>query len=157
MIPGHILETVPHAWNVSAVTIKLERYATSSKLSCWCPGLTIVSHCLKVDPHQIGQQEGISPWVPGAIANMKGIGCICAAPSSGEIRVWHFADNSGTTMRYSVRNVGFTGDLSRSPDLKNAPCDNEIEILTEIPNNSWSNWLYVDPVYGEIDRFTRYK
>jgi hypothetical protein len=28
-------------------------------------------------------------------------------------------------MRYSVWNVGFTGDLSRSPDLKNAPCDKE--------------------------------
>ena len=60
-----------------------EIYATAMKAHfARASGRTIVSHSLKIDPHQIGQQEGIPPRIPGPIPNMEGIRGVCTAPCS---------------------------------------------------------------------------
>jgi hypothetical protein len=46
--------------------------------------LTIVSHCLEIQTHQVGQQKGVALRIPSAISYVKGIRRVCAAPRSRE-------------------------------------------------------------------------
>ena len=49
---------------------------------------TIVSHRVKIQSHQIWQQEVIATCIPCAIANIHGIRAVCAAPWRGEVVLW---------------------------------------------------------------------
>lgn len=52
----------------------------------------VVAHCIEVDAHQVGQEEGVAVGVPGAVANDEAVALVAAATWIGEaaIAVGHF-------------------------------------------------------------------
>lgn len=49
---------------------------------------TIVSHGIKVQTHEIGEEECVSRGVPGPISNGHRVGRVRTAPRGGKLRRW---------------------------------------------------------------------
>lgn len=47
----------------------------------------VISHCIKVDAHQIGQEESVAVCVPGAVADDEAVALVAAATWIGEAAI----------------------------------------------------------------------
>lgn len=90
------------------------------EILCLHVGRTIVSHCLEIYSHEIGQQECVALTVPCSISYMQGIRGIRAASRGCKPGDRHFV---GSCVSVSGMFGFINGDLLRSPVPRNAPCD----------------------------------
>ena len=47
----------------------------------------VISHCIKVDAHQVGQEESVAVCIPGAVADDEAVALVAAATWIGEAAI----------------------------------------------------------------------